>query len=87
MLRSQTKSKKKPANHTEFESMKAIVFGGSGFLGSHVADVLTEAGHEVTVFDLRPSSYLQSGQLMYIGDILNYEQVISRSNYQSRKTI
>lgn len=55
--------------------MKAIVFGGSGFLGSHVADVLTDAGHDVTVFDLRTSSYLQSSQRMYIGDILNPEQV------------
>lgn len=56
--------------------MKTIVFGGSGFLGSHVADVLTDAGHDVTIFDLRPSSYLQSDQRMYIGDILNPEQVL-----------
>lgn len=56
--------------------MKIVVFGGSGFLGSHVADVLTEAGHDVTVFDLKPSPYLQSGQRMYIGDILNPEQVL-----------
>lgn len=60
--------------------MKIIVFGGSGFLGSHVADVLTEAGHDVTVFDLKPSSYLQSGQQMYIGDILNHEQVLDAVN-------
>lgn len=26
--------------------MKAIVFGGSGFIGSHVADCLTETGYE-----------------------------------------
>ena len=55
--------------------MKIIVFGGSGFLGSHVADVLTEAGHDVTVFDLRPSPYLMPNQRMHIGDILNPEQV------------
>ncbi len=55
--------------------MKTIVFGGSGFLGSHVADVLTNAGHSVTIFDLRPSSYLQANQRMYLGDILNPEQV------------
>jgi UDP-glucose 4-epimerase len=36
--------------------MKAIVTGGSGFLGSHVADVLAEGGHDVTVVDLAPTS-------------------------------
>lgn len=56
--------------------MKVIVFGGSGFLGSHVADFLTEAGHAVTIFDIKPSHYLQSGQAMYVGDILNSEQVL-----------
>lgn len=55
--------------------MKIIVFGGSGFLGSHVADALTEAGHEVTVFDLRPSDFLKPAQKMVIGDILNEELV------------
>lgn len=51
--------------------MKTIVFGGSGFLGSHVADALTEAGHEVVVFDLQPSPYLREGQKMCVGDILD----------------
>ena len=27
--------------------MKIMVLGGSGFVGSHVADKLTEAGHKV----------------------------------------
>lgn len=31
--------------------MRGIVTGGSGFLGSHVADGLVAAGHDVTVFD------------------------------------
>ena len=30
---------------------KAIVTGGAGFIGSHVADRLIEAGHEVAVVD------------------------------------
>lgn len=51
--------------------MKILVTGGSGFLGSHVADALTEAGHEVTIFDVRPSPYLRSGQKMSIGNILD----------------
>ena len=40
-------------------SKKAIVFGGSGFLGSHVADVLSDDGLDVTVFDRRQSPYLR----------------------------
>ena len=51
--------------------MKAIVFGGSGFIGSHVADRLTETGYEVTIFDLEPSSYLLPGQDMIVGNILD----------------
>ena len=56
--------------------MKVIVFGGSGFLGSHVADFLAKAGHDVTVFDIKTSPYLQSDQSMYVGDILDPEQVV-----------
>jgi UDP-glucose 4-epimerase len=50
---------------------KAIVFGGSGFLGSHVADELSSQGYDVTIFDKQPSPYLQSSQKMIVGDILD----------------
>jgi UDP-glucose 4-epimerase len=33
---------------------KALVTGGSGFLGSHIADELVQKGHEVVVLDLKP---------------------------------
>ena len=55
--------------------MKAIVFGGSGFLGSHVADALTNAGYKVVVFDIKKSPYLQKGQDMVVGNILDKETV------------
>lgn len=50
---------------------KIIVFGGAGFLGSHVADSLTIEGHEVTIFDRVLSKYLRDGQKMIVGDIMN----------------
>ena len=55
--------------------MRAIVFGGAGFVGSHVADALTAAGHETTVFDLRESPWLQEGQQMVVGDMGDLETV------------
>ena len=54
---------------------KVVVFGGSGFLGSHVADALTAKGYSVVVFDRAPSPHLASGQTMVVGDILDRESV------------
>lgn len=57
--------------------MKAVVFGGSGFLGSHVADELLKKKYEVVIFDKAKSGYLQDGQDFVIGDILDREQVLA----------
>ena len=54
---------------------KILILGGSGFLGSHVADALTEAGHSVKIYDIRKSSYLKPTQEMIIGDILDEKLV------------
>jgi UDP-glucose 4-epimerase len=51
--------------------MRVAVFGGSGFVGSHVADALTERGHDVVIFDARESPYCQPAQRMVVGNILD----------------
>lgn len=56
-------------------SMRVCVIGGSGFLGSHVADQLSALGHEVLIYDRKPSPWLQSGQTMLVGDLLIFESL------------
>ncbi len=55
--------------------MKITVFGGAGFLGSHVCDKLSEAGHQVVIYDIKPSDFLRSDQTMIVGDILDEDAV------------
>lgn len=55
--------------------MKVVVFGGSGFLGSHVADVLSQDGHNVVIYDRVKSPYLRGDQGMIVDDILNEDSV------------
>lgn len=56
--------------------MRAVVFGGSGFLGSHVADALTESGYDVLIYDKYASEHLIDGkQQMKVGDILDTDCV------------
>ena len=56
--------------------MKVTVWGGSGFLGSHVCDVLTESGHDVTVADIIESPWLKDDQKMFLGDVTNMTDVV-----------
>lgn len=50
---------------------KACVIGGSGFLGSHVCDHLSNAGYAVTILDRVASPWLLPSQTMIVGDILD----------------
>jgi UDP-glucose 4-epimerase len=55
--------------------MMVTVIGGSGFLGSHVADQLSKAGHRVRLYDIAPSPWQRSDQQMMIGDLLDADQL------------
>ncbi len=50
---------------------KVTLIGGSGFLGSHIADCLSDEGYAVTLFDLKRSPWIRPGQTMITGDILD----------------
>jgi len=48
-----------------------LVIGGSGFMGSHTADELSNRGHNVTIFDHVKSPYLKADQTMIVDDMMN----------------
>ena len=57
--------------------MRVVVFGGSGFLGSHVCDKLSDAGHDITIYDIEESRYRAPEQKIIVGSILDEEKVRS----------
>jgi UDP-glucose 4-epimerase len=56
---------------------RALVIGGSGFVGSHVADALSNNGYLVTIFDNKKSKWLKKNQKMILGSINNKVKVFS----------
>jgi dTDP-L-rhamnose 4-epimerase len=67
----------------ELTGKRVLVTGGAGFVGSHTADALLEAGNEVRIFDNLSPQVHQDGQSTYIpkhaefvlGDMRNQSQV------------
>jgi UDP-glucose 4-epimerase len=51
----------------------SVVTGGSGFLGSHLADELACRGHEVIVFDRQPSATLPPDQKQVTGGLDDFD--------------
>ena len=52
-----------------------LVIGGSGFIGSHTADMLSDEGYNVTIFDQIPSPWLKNNQKMIIGNLQNFDDL------------
>ncbi len=61
-----------------------LVLGGSGFIGSHVADALTDKGFKVTIVDRTKSKWIKKSQTFFKGDICNpqkFASIIKKSQY------
>ena len=54
---------------------KAVIVGGSGFIGSHVADHLSDKGYQVTIYDLNLSPWLRKDQRMVVGNVLDIQKL------------
>lgn len=61
----------------ETQHQTATVIGGSGFLGSHVADQLSIAGTRVRIFDRVASPWKRDDQQMVVGDLSDIERLNS----------
>ncbi|MDH3254989.1 MAG: NAD(P)-dependent oxidoreductase, partial [Acidobacteriota bacterium] len=53
-----------------------LITGGSGFLGSFIADELSQRGHAVRLFDRTASPYRRNDQEMFVGDIDDREALM-----------
>lgn len=51
--------------------MKILITGGSGFVGSHLADFFSKKGHTVTIYDLKKSKWLKPNQFFIKGSLFS----------------
>lgn len=54
-------------------SRRVLVTGSSGYLGSHVVDVLTEEGYDVVLYDIRSSQYKHAKNVEFNGDLFDMQ--------------
>lgn len=66
------------------KSKRILITGGAGFVGSHTADALLEAGHEVCLYDNLTSqvhaggnSYIPTGANLVLGDVRDLRKLSS----------
>ena len=59
---------------------KVLVIGGSGFMGSHTADLLSDNGYVVTILDKVKSPWLRDDQAMVVGDAMDSNVLTSAMN-------
>ena len=55
--------------------MKILITGGSGFLGSHVADELSKIGHKIIIYDLKKTKWKNRKHKMIVGNIIDNKKL------------
>ena len=75
-MRSQISNMKKERTEVYKLKKRALVIGGSGFMGSHTADILSDKGIDVTIADMKKSKWLRADQKMNELDILDLDSVV-----------
>jgi UDP-glucose 4-epimerase len=55
---------------------KIVVFGGTGYIGGHVAEELIMQGHEVTVYDLRRPEWMKGSGHFVQGDLEDFDKIL-----------
>ena len=58
-----------------FKKLKIIIFGGSGFIGSHLAEALFKSGHDVTIADLKKTTFIKKNIKFRKIDIKNQSKI------------
>ena len=64
--------------------MKILILGGSGFIGSHVADEFSNLSHDVTIFDEKKSPYIKKNQKFIKGNICNKSSLKKIKKFSNR---
>ena len=54
--------------------MNILVTGGSGFIGSHLVDILIENGYNVSIYDIETPQYKQVCKYVK-GDVLDFNRL------------
>ena len=57
--------------YSYWEKNKALIFGGSGFLGSHLSDFLINKGFDVTIYDLKKKNIISKKVKFIKGNIVD----------------
>ena len=63
---------------------RVLIIGGSGFLGSHIADIFSQKNYQVSIFDKKKSPWLKNKQKMIISNLSNtkkLEKAIKNSDF------
>src|SRR3954447_22312557 len=71
----------------ELKAKRVLITGGAGFVGSHTADALLAAGHQVRIFDNLTSQVHQDGQFSYLPKFAEFMRGDMRNKSQVEKAV